>query len=314
MFRPKIYPSVALLAVVLLLATSMVRPLATEEAAKIVPDPEIQKKIQAVSEAMLYAGDEGGELKAFQAIQQLQKLGPNYEKLAKQLILYHSNAKGMVEGMTMSMVVQFVEISDTTLVQAVLPWIDQDRDRLDSAANEILNIVEDKRGNNYDFSTYTSLIDGALRTGAKVPDVLIVRMIEQAPQQAIEELAITFSARKLDHPNPILWESHVVDHYLWKRRFGFAKANAPDPELTKALTQLAKNDNWWVRLYVAEMIVKHPELSTPELKKQLSEDKHEAVVNAVTRKERAAAKARKAQEARVKAREAAAGPSVQPAK
>ncbi|MDZ4820971.1 MAG: hypothetical protein SGJ20_18555 [Planctomycetota bacterium] len=290
-------------AAILLIATAAAELDAAEKAPKIVPDPAIQKKIQEVTKALLNAsaGEEDGEANVFRAMQELQIAARNHRKLAEQLILHHAASTKTAGTMTMPRVVQDLDISSITLAKAALLWIDGDRNRIDSTTIRIFDLVEDKRGDNYDFSAYLDSINESVRTNDTLPEVFIARMLEQSPQQAIEELTLVFFKRDLDRAKPILWNSHVIGEHLWKRRFEFVGPKA-DPAVAKALAELAENEHWWVRLYVAETIIAHPDLSTPEIQKRIAKDKNAAFTQPARREsEREAANNAEAEAVRKRA-------------
>jgi hypothetical protein len=74
---------------------------------------------------------------------------------------------------------------------------------------------------------------------------------------------------------------HIVSNAIWLQKNGFNdRFQAVLPEATDDLTKLAKHDQWWARLYVAEIMRQHRELRLPDVLQQLSTDSNELVSEA----------------------------------
>jgi hypothetical protein len=66
---------------------------------------------------------------------------------------------------------------------------------------------------------------------------------------------------------------HIVSNAIWLKENGFAERfQAALPEANETLTTLANHDEWWVRLYVAYIMQKHPELRQEDVMQQLGND------------------------------------------
>ncbi|MBW3539808.1 MAG: hypothetical protein KY476_06020 [Planctomycetes bacterium] len=129
--------------------------------------------------------------------------------------------------------------------------------------------------------------------------VLVEHMFRSDPGQALKvfmdlELLMKHPLARMDKALPsgisplkrLLYMEHVVGDVLWHERHGIRiepmRAEAARAELAKG----AAHAMWWARLYVAEILVQHPEFQTPELVERLKADKHELVRLAITRPER----------------------------
>ncbi|MEX2172066.1 MAG: hypothetical protein WD851_22285, partial [Pirellulales bacterium] len=81
----------------------------------------------------------------------------------------------------------------------------------------------------------------------------------------------------------VLLAEHTVSNAIWlkEHRFGeeFQKAL---PEATSELAKLAKHDEWWVRLYVAEIMRQHRELRQRAVVQRLASDSNSLVSKAAT--------------------------------
>lgn len=76
----------------------------------------------------------------------------------------------------------------------------------------------------------------------------------------------------------ILLAEHVVSNAIWLKEHNFGEEFAKvRSEAQEQLRQLAEHDQWWARLYVAEIMGRHFSLSLPEVLDQLSDDENELV-------------------------------------
>jgi hypothetical protein len=66
---------------------------------------------------------------------------------------------------------------------------------------------------------------------------------------------------------------HIVSNAIWLEKNGFNdRFQAALPEASDQLAKLAKHDQWWARLYVAEIMRQHRELRQPDVLQQLIAD------------------------------------------
>jgi hypothetical protein len=79
----------------------------------------------------------------------------------------------------------------------------------------------------------------------------------------------------------ILLAEHIVSNAIWLKENEFAdRFQRALPEAQQELKKLAEHDQWWARLYVAEIMRQHPELRIPDVMKRLSDDDNELVSKA----------------------------------
>jgi hypothetical protein len=86
---------------------------------------------------------------------------------------------------------------------------------------------------------------------------------------------------RLSQRREIELAEHIVSNAIWLQKNGFNdRFQAALPEATDELTKLAKHDQWWARLYVAEIMRQHRELRQPDVLQQLSTDSNSLVSEA----------------------------------
>lgn len=106
---------------------------------------------------------------------------------------------------------------------------------------------------------------------------------EQQEQYDIGRKLATKESReaRLRERREIELSEHIVSNAIWLQQNDFAERfQAALPEANAELAKLAKHKQWWVRLYVAEIMRQHPQIRQPELVRQLSADSNELVSKA----------------------------------
>jgi len=251
---------------------------------RIVPDKAIQSAIETTVRAFAKInGDEEGE-KTGQAFRELRRLvaltGKDRVNLMRQLIYFQAHATDEFQATIPDILIRQAEIGETWIVTAIAPLLDTEDLPVCAVAARLATLVENAGDGaaEKNFSYYAGYLATCKRT-AREPDLpLIERMFGIAPGLALVTLA---SIHLPAEPRPIksvLWAEHVVADVLWKEDKGFEKAAADArPAAIEQLDLLSKREDWWARLYVAEIIREHKELRTPELIARLEKDEHPLV-------------------------------------
>ncbi|MEX0676598.1 MAG: hypothetical protein WD063_05955 [Pirellulales bacterium] len=160
--------------------------------------------------------------------------------------------------------------SKSQTLQAVLPYLTKSDDATQQVVNRLLGRIEDASGGRPpDFRHYP------LRDDSESGLALIEHMFRRSPDDALQSFVL--AVYQDERRKPLLWARHVVDDALWKRQNGFVPAKEPDAVVTRELEKMAGRDEWWARLYAAEIIRQHPEFGKDELVKRLADDPHPLV-------------------------------------
>lgn len=161
------------------------------------------------------------------------------------------------------------------LLDAIVPELDLGRrleDVLESERNELIAYLELHSAEDGVFSFH--FYRGYLRQHPEVvPQGLVRHMMARSPQSAMHILLQTRGADLVD-PGEVGWAVHKVGNVVWKLDNGYVELGACVPEAAKQLDKLSRQRQWWVRLYVAGTLRRHPTLRTSEIINRLKEDEH----------------------------------------
>lgn len=140
--------------------------------------------------------------------------------------------------------------------------------------------------NYYDYMQY---VRSRFTKNEEIPTPFIEYIYEQHPGKAL--LVFAYGARainlnirpaqrqnELQARNEMELSERVVSSALWLKDKEFSdRFQKALPEATAELAKLAKHDQWWARLYVAEIMRQHRELRDAAVLEQLRKDSHALV-------------------------------------
>jgi hypothetical protein len=184
------------------------------------------------------------------------KGGDDFSVLVPQLLYFSMRATDVRAGMAAAVVVERLHITPAQQLQAVVPYLSTPDPALQ---RELRNLFDQIDGGSAAEPPNISAFAPLLRGGTE-PLVLIAYLLETAPDQAL----------------PLLADAYVADAEARRQLLADARDDA-------ALTRLARDKAWWVRLYVVERVRQTPRLQTPALMQTLRDDPHPAVRAAANR-------------------------------
>lgn len=249
----------------------------------LTPDP----LIQALIRDLLRAARSNSEEDFLQHLQVLrEESGKESSRLVSQLIYYSIEAEGrsedMLEVMFAGVIIEQLEIRDSQLAWAAIPYLGTEDPRIEKVVRNWLGGTEGRSaGRAPDYSHYRAFIEFKVRNGEAPPRGLVHYMYESDPGMAVLSVMRASMLRNRSEVKPILWAQHLVDDVLWKWQHGFLERGKVEPEAVEALRELAEHPRWWARLYVAEIMGQHPGFRTDDLIEALLVDPDESVRSVV---------------------------------
>lgn len=175
------------------------------------------------------------------------------------------------------LVLKRLEGDKRALIGALVQLLDDD-ERIESYARNALRGYEDGSAvRPPDYSIYHAILEGDFRDGMMPNPSLVEFMYDGDPGVALLTIMRASQMRDPAELKPILWAEHVVADLMWRRQFGFVEAKAVDPAVVRELDKLSQHKEWWVRMYVAEIIRRHPEMGTKAARDRLAADTNDLV-------------------------------------
>jgi len=243
------------------------------------PDPEIQKLINEI--AYTTGGKKQGEA-FFENLDLLQKRsGKNYSKLAPDLIYYSSRGQNVREGMAAAGIIHYLGISEMQVLGALLPYVGVEDELFRKELEKLIVDLEpgfrEQRGFKHIY------LRGYADQNEWPPLNAVEFLYRKRPGAAVLTMAKAyFTGLETEKRRPISWAVYSVRHVLKLKQFNRRDlVPAALREAVKALDGLSKREEWWIRLYVAEILSQHPEFQTKEMLDRLKDDKHKLVRSAI---------------------------------
>jgi hypothetical protein len=114
-------------------------------------------------------------------------------------------------------------------------------------------------------------IRARLEAAGKLRDVEGLPPMPSPKEERPEDKARRQQA-KLDR-SEILLAEHIISNAIWLKENDFAdRFQQALPEAQEELKKLVEHDQWWARLYVAEIMRRHSELRSSDVLEALSQD------------------------------------------
>lgn len=281
-------------------------------------DLAVQAQIRATAIAFLSGGRSESEMrtnwKGFRELEKLKEFADD-EQLVKQLAIYAVAEPRVEEQQALEalLILQLLQVKPSIPIHVLSPYLDSDdkllrgfvRDWFESHGSR--GAPRELAANYKDYSDYLSL---TLNMGEEFPTPLVEYMFEQSPEQAllvflrIDRGGVTIAQlgaveknlngareersavpdpkrRPQDQRSEIRLAARLISNAVWLKENGYdERLKAALPEVNELLAQLAEDERWWSRLYVAEIMRRHPELRIDDVLQKLREDGDESVKKA----------------------------------
>ena len=192
------------------------------------------------------------------------------------------SSMGVLKGLTF-------DLDDRKFIGVLLPLLEAHDERLYDVAQDFLGPFIQCECDGIQI-TFRAFDEYFRQEKLNVPRGLVRFMYDRAPGKSLLYLGrnqgrvLSWSREEY---NSLFWVEHQVADVLWKWRYYYLPRNQllrnqVTPEAAEALADLVDHPQWWVRLYVAEIMRQHPAFRTDELIAVLLADTDESVQSVVT--------------------------------
>jgi hypothetical protein len=259
---------------------------AADDDRAIKPDLRLQAEFNNITSS------EKGEGALSSDISKLKEETKSMEYILQQIVYFRANAKKMylekkvtsaqmdrVTGASYIILNGFLDwdassrklssVSANHIIDAVVPYLETKDPELRKQLLWLLNLIDYRGILKVDYSEYELYIKSKKDNP---PQTLIQYMYERLPGEALLTLMRIYM-KEAEVREFIAHAEQVVDNDIRKRYYGPLESRSKvDSEAIEALNKLSRNDQWWVRLYVAEIIGREPALRSPEIIDRLKKD------------------------------------------
>ena len=196
----------------------------------------------------------------------------SYSHLVQQLIIFAVRSRGSNEDSDLktwapTFVIEQLRISGTDVAYALIPYIHCENEQVRVQVRSLLKVRV------RDFSYYNSIIRADIALGVGLRRGLVLFLYELDLEKAILTIPTNNSADRII----VLWAEHQVSDVLWQWRYKFLSKDETTEAARESLIPLVTCKEWWVRLYVAEVMLQYPPFRNEEWDAFLAEDTDELV-------------------------------------
>lgn len=269
-------PALRAACLVALLSTACLIPtpaLASTPAIK--PEPAIR----ALWNRLLHQTSKYDAYLAFAGLDQVSAEGGAVEVLQQGLALAAEDPQAAQMAIP-SLYIPMLRLDGSVVLRAAVPMLDStdpaQREQAEVLLEVLLRAWQPRWISNDDIRDY-------LKEHFPQPPERFVELLSYlSPSTAL--LSIDAAYSNPDRHREIIWADHVIADAIWKQEHDFVKAEDTRTTLAE-LDKLSKFDEWWVCLYVVEIMKKHRFLRDERVLELLRRDKHDFVRQAARREE-----------------------------
>lgn len=227
---------------------------------------------------------------AFGELQKLKDITKDKGEIVKQLAIFTATTESEEDShvMLVGIMLDFLDLPPSIPIRVLAPYLDADNRQLRDLARMWFYYHDSHERihgrpplgsvNYYDYMVY---VRSKTFNYEEIPDGFVEDIYQRHPDRAL--LVFYYGSKQVGRPREILWGEHVVSNALWLKENGFDEPYQKAlPEAANELAKLSKYDEWWARLYVAEMMRQYPVLRQPAVVEQLRMDRN-ALVSKVAR-------------------------------
>ncbi len=251
-----------------------------EESNTLQISPEVRDHLDRLTRALITED----EVARRDVIDSLRKeYGRTYGSLIPQLVWFSAHATSTAEAMVAGIVLRDLQISEALIVHALVPYLDAPDDKFRKSVRELIAVSD--RGvvcgpPGYEHFEYlASEIRKAAQRSEEPPASLVRFLYDVRPGTAMLEMMRAYMAQETQTEwRRLIWAEYVVRDALWKKSHGFPQRFLEArQEVLVQLGSLSHHPKWFVRLYVATVSRKYPELRDTKIVNRLKQDPHPLV-------------------------------------
>ena len=181
----------------------------------------------------------------------------------------------------MDLIVRERAIPRRRVVQALLPYVDVKDEKLREIVHaHVLRDLRDTGTPETANESAGAMLYYIRMQRGNTPWTVVRLLVERAPAVAIHGLTGMMPAQQGEAKRrQLFWADHVVRDAIWKIRYQFVKPDDIKAAVAE-LDRLSRFEEWWVRLYVAEILRRHKEFREPAILERLRKDENRIVAQA----------------------------------
>ncbi len=253
------------------------------------PPPKVERREKAenkvreqIAAVLAAAGEEQFYKRVGELFERARELGWSRTQLVGAIIDYSTQISGGEELGRYNRMLTNLDIPRPEIVSAAAGTLDIAQGTAADAGRNLLRYAAppDPRGRK-DFSHFKPYLEAH---ASPAPAKLVLWMYEYDSAAAMWEMRDVYGANmSADDFRGLSAGEHVVSEILFRQQAGLIAPDQLDQPAVEQLARLAQYRQWWVRLYVANVLLKHPQFRKPQVLDLLKNDTDDLVKQTTSR-------------------------------
>ena len=253
------------------------------------PPPKVERREKAenklreqIAAVLAAANEEQFYKRVGDLFERVRELGWSRAQLVGAVIDYSAQISGGEELGRYNRMLTNLDIPRPEIVSAAAGSLDNAQGTAADAGRNLLRYAAppDPRGRK-DFSHFKPYLESH---ASPAPAKLVLWMYEYDPAAAMWQMRDVYGANmSAEDFRALSAGEHVVSEILFRQQAGLVAPGELDQPAVDQLARLAQYRQWWVRLYVANVLLKNPQLRKAQVLDLLKNDADDLVKETVTR-------------------------------
>lgn len=249
---------------------------------RVLEDEKAEVKVQKEIELALNTDDpESYFRQMFRLFDRMKEVGWDESRLVTEVINYASHIQGQDQAAKYARLLNTLNVPRPAVVQAAAGRLNSGEPAQVQASRILLRWAAPPDPlSRADFSYFRAYLE----SHPAPPHELVLWMYDRDPAAAMMEMRAVYGSRSAEGDSKeVLLGEHVISEILWRKQSKLLGMDELDDQLKGQLERLSEVRAWWVRLYVAEILLKYPRLRTPAVVERLMKDQDPMVKSVIGR-------------------------------
>lgn len=273
-------------------------------------NPTVQETLETIANNLNQLSDTRNRIQALQTVGKLRETNDDQSELVRQIAIF-SAAPGEQQPLMSLAILELLDLKPSVIIESLSPYLNTENTNLRSFVRDWFQ-SHDNGGSDatpltpVNFEDYEDYLRRKLQKKEAIPEAFSAYIFERSPSRALiafnradkrGEIVDRLNAMRddleqkanggvdqLPRPkagfgsNELLLAEHQISNAIWLKHHKYGEQfHKVLPDVREQLQVLATQEQWWVRLYVVEVMRRHAELRDPKSLGDLRHDPHELV-------------------------------------
>jgi len=273
-------------------------------------EPSVRATLETVVNDLNQSSGVRDKIEALQIVDKLRESTDDEHEIVRQLAIFAA-APGEQQPLMSLAVIKLLDLPPSVVIESLSPYLNAENSNLRSFVRDWFQ-SHDNGGSDatpltpVNFEDYEDFLRRKLQKNENIPSAFSAYIFERSSSRALiafnradrrgkvvdrlkamrKEFEQEANSRSDQLPRPkaglgsneILLAEHQISNAIWLKQHDYVEQfQKVLPEAQEQVLALATQEQWWVRLYVVEVMRRHREFREPKVLEALARDSHELV-------------------------------------